>query len=40
MKISDVSYKHILYTTEFSETWKEVFGHALGIAKQYKANLT
>lgn len=40
MQITNVSYKHILYTTEFSETWQEVFSHALGIAKQYKAKLT
>jgi nucleotide-binding universal stress UspA family protein len=40
MQVSEITYKHILYTTEFSETWKEVFGHALGIAKQYKAKLT
>lgn len=35
-----ITYKHILYTTEFSETWKDVFVHALGIAKQYNAKLT
>lgn len=40
MKAAEITYKHILYTTEFSETWKEVFSHALGIAKQYKAKLT
>ncbi len=40
MKAAEITYKHILYTTEFSETWTEVFSHALGIAKQYKAKLT
>lgn len=40
MQISEITYKHILYTTEFSESWKEVFGHALGIANQYGAKLT
>lgn len=40
MQISEITYKKILYTTEFSESWKEVFSHALGIAKQYKAQLT
>jgi len=40
MQVAEISYKHILYTTEFSESWKEVFIHALGIAKQYKAKLT
>lgn len=40
MQKAEISYRHILYTTEFSESWKEVFGHALGIAKQYKAKLT
>jgi len=40
MKTSVITYKHILYTTEFSESWKDVFSHALGIAKQYKAKLT
>lgn len=35
-----ITYKHILYTTEFSETWKDVYCHALGIAKQYNAKLT
>jgi nucleotide-binding universal stress UspA family protein len=40
MKAAEITYKHILYTTEFSETWKEVFSHALGLAKQYKAKLT
>jgi nucleotide-binding universal stress UspA family protein len=40
MKTNEIAYKNILYTTEFSETWKEVFTHALGIAKQYKAKLT
>lgn len=40
MKITEIQYKHILYTTEFSDKWKEVFTHALGIAKQYKAKLT
>ncbi len=38
--MSKVKYKHILYTTELSENWKEVFNHALGIAEQYKAKLT
>lgn len=37
---SEITYKHILYTTEFSESWKEIFCHASGIAKQYKAKLT
>lgn len=40
MKATEIKYNHILYTTEFSETWKEVFSHAFGIAKQYKAKLT
>lgn len=40
MQIAEITYKHILYTTEFSESWNEVFIHALGIAKQYKAKLT
>ena len=40
MQTSEITYKHILYTTEFSESWKEVFNHALGIAKHYKAKLT
>lgn len=35
-----ITYKHILYTTEFSETWKDVYCHAIGIAKQYNAKLT
>ncbi len=37
---SEISYKHILYTTEFSENWKDVFCHATGIAKQFNARLT
>lgn len=40
MEASKITYKNILYTTEFSETWKDVFSHALGIAKQYNAKLT
>lgn len=40
MKTPEVTYKHILYTTEFSETWKDVFCHALGLTKQYNAKLT
>ena len=35
-----IKYKHILYATEFSENWKEVFCHAIRIAKQYNAKLT
>jgi nucleotide-binding universal stress UspA family protein len=35
-----ITYKNILYTTEFSETWKDVYCHAIGIAKQYNAKLT
>jgi len=40
MESSEITYKNILYTTEFSDSWNEVFIHAQGIAKQYKANLT
>ena len=40
MESSEITYKNILYTTEFSESWNEVFIHAQGIAKQYKAKLT
>lgn len=40
MQISEIKYKHILYTTEFSEPWEQVFSHALGIAKHYNAKLT
>ncbi len=40
MQISKVAYKHILYTTEFSKDWEEVFSHSLGIAEQYNAKLT
>lgn len=38
--MSKIKYKHILYTTELSGNWKEVFNHALGIAEQYKSKLT
>lgn len=40
MRTNEITYKHILYTTEFSDTWKEVFIHAMSISKQYKAKLT
>lgn len=40
MELTKVKYEHILYTTEFSENWKDVFFHALSIANQYKAKLT
>lgn len=40
MQSLEITYNHILYTTEFSESWKEVFIHARGIANQYRAKLT
>lgn len=40
MKIPEYKYNHILYTTEFSHNWEDVFFHALSIAKQYDAKLT
>jgi nucleotide-binding universal stress UspA family protein len=40
MKLPEIKYNHILYATEFSENWEEVFYHALSVAKQYNAKLT
>ncbi|GJQ62368.1 MAG: universal stress protein UspA [Melioribacteraceae bacterium] len=40
MKTPEIKYEHILYTTEFSQNWKDVFYHAFNIANQYKARLT
>jgi nucleotide-binding universal stress UspA family protein len=40
METTGVTHKHILYATDFSESWKAVFSHAMGIANQYKAKLT
>ncbi|MCF8435588.1 MAG: universal stress protein [Ignavibacteriales bacterium] len=40
MESYEIAYKHILYTTEFSDSWQDVFSHALGISKHYNAKLT
>ncbi len=40
MQILEIKYKHILYATEFSDHWQDVFCHALGIAKHYNGKLT
>lgn len=40
MQILEIKYKHILYATEFSSKWQDVFCHALGIAKHYNGKIT
>ena len=40
MELKQIKLEHILYTTEFSENWKDVFYHALSIAKKFEAKLT
>lgn len=40
MQVLDITYRHILYATEFSEKWQDVLCHAMGIAKHYNGNLT
>ena len=40
MKIQELTYSHVLYTTEFSENWEDVFANAVSIAKKYDAKLT
>ena len=40
MKLTKIKYEHVLYTTEFSKNWKDVFYHALSVANQYDAKLT
>ncbi len=40
MHIPEIKYSNILFATEFSEQWKEVFIQAINISKQYDAKLT
>lgn len=40
MKIPEIKYKNILFATEFSDHWKEIFIQAVNLARQYDAKLT